>query len=160
VTEKLTPIDEDNLAKEWIKHPRLVEKYALAHADAIAEHDEAVAALDIETADADARIRKRLAVKDEKLTETAIKSKIVSDSKVRQRAFKVRTLKHKKEILAATLKVLEHRKRALTCLVDLFALGYFSEPKPKRADRETINKLKQRSIRGGGRGSRRSSKGK
>jgi hypothetical protein len=154
MVEKLRPIDEDNLVEEWIRHSRLVQDYALANADATAKVEEEKAELDLAEAEEYLRIQESLDKRSKRVTEKVLGNKVALSRKVRSRKHKWRTAKHTKDVLAAMLNVLEHRKRALTKLVDLYAISYFGEPSADFASKEQMDTIKQRIIRRKGRRNR------
>jgi len=142
-------INEHELDKEWIEQPRLYHKYARKLADARLAFDEAKANLDLVSADLDNKIRESPEDYDlEKVTEPGIKNCVLLQDEYREAIQALNDARHEVNVLEAAVSALDHRKRALEKLVDLFAMDYFAEPKtPKTSRAKEYVEDKKRSMR-------------
>jgi len=128
-------IDLGQLEQEWLKQPRLYEKYATKLAEAKAELVSVEAQFDVTEAEIKLEIRKRpkkFGYAD-KPTEAVVKELLVSDLRYQKALKRVNDAKHTVDILVATVNTLEHRKRTLENLVTLHGQNYFSKPKVSKA---------------------------
>ncbi len=134
-------IDRERLDEEWIAQPKLFFKYASKLADAKRKLEEAKGELDVTTAELDQSIRSApekfgLA----KVTEGSIKQAIMTQDIYNKANSVVGGLKYKVDMYQAAVSALDHRKRALENLVDLWAQDYWAEPRAKTNSREKIEK--------------------
>lgn len=140
-------IDQNLLDEEWIRQPQLYFEYAKRLADARRDHDQQKAALDVVVAELDKAIREdpeKFGI--EKVSETAIKLAIVGRKKHKAAVQAVADAKHAVDVLQAVVNALDHRKRALENLVDLWAANYFSTPRASdESAREVVQDLEVRS---------------
>lgn len=131
-TEDIFEIDETNLDEEWIRQPKLMFRFARLQAEAQDAHNRAESNLKLVVADLDVAIRsrpKRYGL--EKTTEPSIKAAILSQPEYEQANDRVLRTKHRADVFGAAVRAIEHRKKALEKLVDLWTQSYFSEPKSK-----------------------------
>jgi hypothetical protein len=139
-------IDELRLDEEWLHQPKMRQIWGEKLADAQLELDEAKSVLAVVVAELDNDIRsdpESHGVK--KITESAVSSAIPR-SDVHQRAVKkLNKARHAVNVLQAAVDGLEHRKRALTSLVELHGQDYFATPsmprgvKNKRRERDDVD---------------------
>lgn len=122
-------IDDLNLDREWIKQPQLYFQYAENLAIAKSEFDQAKAEADLVSARLDAKIRSNPEkYKIEKISEKAISSTIEQNAEMRKANNKIIKAKYRVELYGGVVTALEHKKRALTMLVELSKMNYFSDP--------------------------------
>lgn len=141
-------IDENELDKEWIEQPKLYMRWATRLADAKLVVDEAKANWDLVIADLDASIRsKPQRYKLEKATEPAIKQAIMIQIEYTNAQQAFHSAKHRVGILEAGVQALEHRKRALEKLVDLYMANYFGTPRARDAAGDYVRDVEQKSAR-------------
>lgn len=120
------------LDKEWLEQPPLYYEYATKLADARRAYDKAQAELSLTTAELSQAIRKepsKFGLDKEKPTEGSINATLQTRPKYREAAENVADARHDMDINQAAVTALEHRKRALTMLVELHGQNYFSSPK-------------------------------
>jgi hypothetical protein len=132
-------IDESNLDREWIEHPKNFYKAAKALATKKNELAIAKAFLDVEEAEVELDVRSdpaKYKIKDVK--EGAIKLRITLHTRVRNAIQSVNEVKHELDIMQARVDALEHKKRALENLVALHGQNYFSSPRQKGVDAEMV----------------------
>jgi len=128
--ERITEIDKDNLDVECVALPSAYRRYAFMAAEAKRDVQEAKAELDVVQAGLSQKARATPSVFGiEKVTETAITSAVMCH-KAYQDAQKVLfKAQHTYEMCNAVVWALEHKKRALTLLVELHGMGYFADVK-------------------------------
>lgn len=126
-------IDKNQLDIEWEKQPTLMRDWCITLADATLAMDRAKDRMALVEADLDQAIRLQ---PDKygigKLTEKAIEQAISSSLEREKAADAYYKSKHVVGVAQAMVNALEHRKRALTCLVDLHQSGYFASKAPSR----------------------------
>lgn len=151
-------IDENNLDSEWIGQPRLYFRYASGVADARRDLDECKSDLEVTKAEL---YRKISGCEDpavyglKKTTEAAIASAIVEQDSCREAQGAVVEARHRLDVLSAAVAALDHRKTALTKLVDLFLANYFSNPKASPGSKDRMDEVEKDSVRRRGRRSKR-----
>lgn len=149
-------IDEHSLDKEWVEQPRLSFKYSEKLADAQLALDEAEDELSIVAAELDKSIRASPEDYEiDKVTEPAIKAAIPLQEEHRTALATIRTCKHRVNILKGANKAIDHRKRALENLVDLYGQNYFSSPRAPDGAKEAMEEVEEKAIRKRGQKKRR-----
>jgi len=128
-------IDPMRLDEEWLKQPKLYFEWATKLADTRREQDNAKIQLDLAIAQTDSRIRRKPDQfgLPEKPTESAINAKVGLADSVQEAKQALLDAKHAVDVAQAAVTALEHRKRALTELVELHSSNYFAEPKLPRS---------------------------
>jgi hypothetical protein len=117
------------LHKEWHRQPKLYHKYAMMLVDAKAALDAAEAQLALRQADLDGGIRARPERYGlEKITEGAIKALILTDGQFQNDQQAVADCQRRVGELQVAVQTLDHRKKALENVVQLWLADYFSEP--------------------------------
>lgn len=130
VSGKLATIDEDNLDREWLQQPDLVQDYAEQHANAKRDLANAKVSLDLIEAETELSIRKNPEEFDiEKITESIVKAKVLTCHDFQKAQRVVINRQYNVDLLSAALSSLEHRKKSLENLTTLFMAGYFGSPK-------------------------------
>lgn len=145
--DKDLEIDGDSLDEEWIKQPRLYMKYARASAEIAAERDHAKEVLDVVQAELDIDIRRNPQKYNlptdkngiPKVTEGAIKSCILLSKEYKLVFDEYTKTKLEADIILAGLRAMEHRKKALEGLVQLYIGEYFSKPRQSKAEGDNIS---------------------
>jgi hypothetical protein len=113
---------------EWVNHAQRVLDINDALADAQHAMEIASDAVDIEKAKADARIRKTEKYDTEKALSVAVqRDKTYIAAKDRVLSLRLKVLK-----LQSASRALEHRKKALEKLTELFHANYFAGPSEPR----------------------------
>lgn len=147
-------IDEHALDKEWLHQPELYFEWAEKLAKARRSHDEAKAALDLAYAETAQDIRNNPRRYDlEKVTESAVAELVKQQKPYQDAATILADAKYKIDIYQAAVTALDHRKRALTMLVELYGLQYFANPKitkdadlRDKADLDAKRRLRNRTV--------------
>lgn len=122
-------IDPLRLDKEWLGQPELYYQHAENLANARREVDEAKAALDVVAAETDNDVRRRPErYKVDKVTESTVKAAVLRSSAYTAANTQYLEARHRMDVCQAVVTALEHRKRALTMLVELQGRNYFADP--------------------------------
>lgn len=138
-------IDIDNLEREWLKQPQLIMEYYEAMIEADEKKNILANRISIKDAELDSDIRYVLA-KEGRFTEAMVKAEIVKN-KERQKLIEELDKKNKNHaVLKAAIIALEHKKRALENLCQLWMAGYFGTPVEKRAGISTKAEIKDRLL--------------
>ena len=129
VPELRLEIDPLRLDDEWVDQPRTYHAWAVRAADAQAAFDRAKSELDLVTADLGKQIRDNpqefgLA----KVTEGSIEEAIKTQSIYAHAVEDMNERRHAMGIAQAAVQALDHRKRALSMLVELWVRDYYSRP--------------------------------
>lgn len=139
-------IDELALDREWLGQSELYFTHAVKAAKAQRTRDRCKAELDVTKAEVDELIR----AKPEKygvtkLTEGNISAAIARHARYKEASEALNAAQYRFNIRNAALTALEHRKRALTMLVDLHNSNYFADPKVAagRKTRESLDEQAQ-----------------
>lgn len=147
---RLFDIDEFDLVNEWKKQPKFFLHYAEQLADARRDFEQVKAEREIVRAETDREIRKdpkKFGL--EKITETVIENTITLNVTYQRINSKWLETKGKVDTLQAIVDGLDHRKRALEKIVDLFLSGYYAECKtPKGNNKEVYEDIQKKDIRG------------
>lgn len=138
-------IDKMSLDEEWERQPLLYLKYANDLAEAEINRDNLKDLIDVEKAAVERKIREK--PEDYgitgKPTEGAIKAAILGDKEIEKITIEYFEASKEAKLLGSIVKALDHRKKALEKLVDLFLSGYFSRPIINEAAIDTGKKAKK-----------------
>jgi len=128
-------IDEDQLDKEWMKQPNLYRKYSTMLAETDADRRDQKEKIDYTKAELDIYFRDKFFEKGIKFTEKVIDSNITMHGSYQLELKALGVLERKYSTLSSAVKALDHKKKALENLVQLWLASYFSSPKElKKAD--------------------------
>ena len=148
VVETDLEIDPNNLDREWMEQPRLYFRYAAELSDARKELDIAKSRQDLLKAELDTAIRNDPEVYGvRKVTEGSITSAIMTREEWRDAAKQVLDAKHVVDVLSAAVTALDHRRKALEGMVQLFLANYFSRPRAPKGDEEAVEEMERTMIR-------------
>jgi hypothetical protein len=146
--QSIVQIDENALDKECIRLPGDFLKYATRSADAKRNVDEAKAALDVTQAELGKKIR---AMPEEfgldKITEASLASTIILQQQFKGAQTVLFEARHEHDLIQAVVSAMDHKKRSLTLLVDLYGMSYFSSPKLSTEGREAVQEMTKRATR-------------
>lgn len=151
-------VDQHRLDEEWVRQPKLFHEYAVKLADARAEVDRLKAKRDLAEEQVEyvaAEINSMIRQDPEqfglpKVTEDAIKNAVRThqdyiDAQEKVHKIRQREIEARREVgvLEAAVNALEHKKRSLENLVELFLRDYFSSPRaPKAASHAKMDEMK------------------
>lgn len=141
-------IDENALDKECIRLPGDYLKWAHRTADAKSRVDELKARLD----SVQAFLAKEIRSSPEefelsKVTDTVVNATILLQPRYQKLLEKLNQARHEFEMCQAVVWALEHKKRALTLMVDLHGMGYFSSPRLSKAGKEAVEQMTKEASR-------------
>lgn len=141
-TQSVVLINENALDRECIKLPSDYLRFAHLAADKKRDVDELKTRMDLAEAELAAEIRtKPEEFGLEKVTESAIREKILTLPRYQKALARVQAAKHETDLATAVVNALEHKKRTLTLLVDLHGMGYFSDVKISQNGKEAVQKM-------------------
>jgi len=143
-------IDPHKLDKEWLAQPGLYHEHAVALADARKANDRANAELALVAAELELKIRENPEHYDlEKPTEASIKATLLLQKEYKLAQRSCRDARHAVDVHQAGVTALDHRKRALTMLVELHNSDYYSDPKVTSSSklRQVAEESDKRSVR-------------
>lgn len=147
-TNSVVGINEHALDKECISLPTNFLKFAHLAAEARRDVIEAKAELDLVEADLAKHVRDNPGAYGlEKVTETAIASTVLRSPKYQTALKAVHKAQHEAEMHSAVVSALEHKKRALTLLVELHGMSYYSDPKISKRGKEAVETMTKRHVR-------------
>lgn len=141
-------IDRYRLDEQWAEQPEMYHEYAIKAADARQEADEARNRQEV----VEAELYQKIVTQPEsfgllKTTEKAIDAAITAHNKNQEAVKEVIETRHQLAIMEAAVSALEHRKKALEKLVELFIADYYATPKtprnPKGGQERQANKLRK-----------------
>lgn len=149
VSDEHFQIDRNCLDDEWVSQPDLYRRYATAAADAKQAHEEAKNDSSVVRAQVERDIRsdpEKFGIG--KVTEGAIKTAIEVDDRCREAGEAEIEARHRYDVLSAAVGALDHKRSALSNLVQLHSADYFSQPTAPASSREPIEEAgKQRARR-------------
>jgi hypothetical protein len=147
--ESFLAIDPLQLDKEWLGQSELYYKYAKRLAMRKQELDNANSNLDIVSAQFDQKVRtnpKKYGIV--KVSESAINNAIELMPEYSKAKHKVSEARYAVDVATAAVNALEHRKRALTLLVELHTQNYYSEPSKSASGRssEAMGEISRKNL--------------
>lgn len=137
MSELRLEIDKQRLDVEWREQPLAYWDWAKKVADAQLAYDDAKSQLSVEKAEIELDVRSHPdnhGLAGLKITEGVVSSAVETNPIVRRLEKNLRNAKYNLDIAKAAVEALEHRKRALTMLVELWIRDYYSDPKPPSVD--------------------------
>lgn len=142
-------INLDALEEEFQRQPALYMFWAEQEVNAQEAKDKASQRLNIVQAEMDAKVRLNPLKYglSEKATETAIKNVIINSKEYREAEEDVIVKTKSMRIFSAAVTAMEHKKRSLTKLSDLWLGQYWSASDAPREIKENISQKKGEEIR-------------
>ena len=144
-------IDKTSLDQEWVEQPALYFKWAKAAADANSDLDRAKSRLELVEAELASSIRGNPSDYGmDKATDKSVDAAVPLQPEYQSAVRKVNEAKHSLAVANAAVNALEHRKRALSLLVELWIREYYtadSSPKPRT---ELADGFDKAAVRGRG----------
>lgn len=142
-------IDPLKLEVEWMNHPGVYGYWAEVLAETQSEYDEVKSAFDVTKATISQEIRENPSDFGlNKLTEAAIIDALPLDPRMKKAVSNVNAAKKKVALAKAAVDALEHKKRALTILAELWIKEYYSELGMPKAEHLTEDDKKAIRSRG------------
>lgn len=127
-------IDPYKLEQEWQSHPETYGYWAEMAVEAQDVHDRAKSEVDLVAAECSRAIRKN--PKNfgiDKVTDTQVAQTVLLQTEYKQALGRLHAAKRELNLAKAALDALEHRKRALSLLVELWIREYYAEASGKKA---------------------------
>ena len=147
-TQLRLEIDKFKLDEELVGQPMQVFLWARKTADAQLEFDEAKAELSLSYAELDKSIRDNPADYGiAKLTETIVEQTILALPEYVVGQKRVNKARHKVAYAEAAVNGLEHRKRSITLLVELWIKEYYSDTRGRIQGSEEVSEFEKDAIR-------------
>ena len=119
-------VDQYHLEAEWILQAKMYHDWALAVAQAQSDYDTAKSAVDVAKAEAQQEIRE---VPEDygiaKVTEKAVDSAVELHPDVKAATNKLNKARYERDVKKAAVDALEHKKRALSMLTELWVREYY-----------------------------------
>lgn len=145
-------VDLNQLDDEWVKQPNIYYEAASQASDARKDYEEARNDLEVVKAELDKAIREDPeSYGVGKLTEAIVTQTIVRQKEYKRACQEVVNTRHAMDVANAYVGALDHKKTALTKLVDLFLSNYFSKPQASKGAKEKMEDVERRSVRRKGR---------
>jgi hypothetical protein len=144
IDRSVLEIDEFALEKEWLRQSKLYFEWAERVAKAKKDLDIHKNRLEVVKAEVSLAVRqfpKNHGI-EVKPTEKLIEAVVVTDEQVTSALQTVAKIRHRCEVASAMVGALDHKKTALSKLVDLFLASYYAEPRTK-ANRESVEEMKK-----------------
>lgn len=146
--KSIVQIDPDNLDKECISLASDYLNAAFHAAEARMDVDESKNALDVVKSDLQRDIRERPDKYGlQKVTEGGVESVVIGLKEYRNALTKLNDAKRDAELSQALVWALEHKKRALTLLVELHGTSYFANPKLSPEGTKVVQRMTQDRVR-------------
>ena len=137
-------IDKNILDYEWERQPSLVFVWGSKYADSIFERDKKKEQVELKYAEIDSKIRENPGMYDiSKITETVVKSKVIQSKEYRTAMNDFLEAKKNSEVLAVARNALEHKKKALEFMTQLYLSGYWSDPNITKEYKDRVEKQAQ-----------------
>ena len=145
-------IDPHRLDDEWVAQVPLYHQWAAELADARRDSELEKSSLEVTKAELYLAVRTNPAAYAlEKVTEAALAATVAIQKGYVEAQKKVIKARHRVDVTEAAVKALDHRKTALSKLVDLFLADYFSRPWASEGGRERMGEVEKRAVRRKGR---------
>lgn len=136
------------LEVEWTAHPSVYGYWAEQLVEAQAEYDELKTKCDIVKATVDQEVRENpSAFSVDKVTVDTVNSATTLDPRMQAAITRMNAAKKKTGLCKAAVDALEHKKRALTVLAELWIKDYYSElgmPKTEHLTEEDKKAIRSR----------------
>ncbi len=137
-------LDQHNLDVEWVRQAKLFYIHAMRLASARQDHELAKSRREVVEAELDRDIRLQPKKFDlEKVTEAAVAKAIVLHDRYQLANVEVIRAKYKVDMLEAAVHGLEHKKKGLEKMVDLFLSNYWAEPKGSLQGRDKVKEMQR-----------------
>lgn len=147
-------IDLGRLEEAWIQHVTDYHACAVELEEARSDHERAKADLELVVAELNIEVRRNPdSFGVEKVTEKVVESLVIRDSRYKKAQESLFTARDKVGIHQVAVNTLEHKKKALENVVQLWLGNYFSKPKEPGGSHH-MNKAAEdkafRPMKGGG----------
>lgn len=143
-------IDEAHLDNEWFDHPSLVEEWGHKKADADHAAKQAEDRLSLVKAEVRLRVRKYPSKYGlmEKATTDDVEAAVTCSQRFQEAQAELRSAQAESFHMKAAMEALDHRRTAMSKAVELWQMGFRSQPRikgePSANGRRTRKGLKKR----------------
>lgn len=140
-------VRENQLDRDWLDQPELMQEYCERAADARKRVNEAKDALAVVEAEQkrEARLHpSRYGIV--KLSNDAVNEAVVLTQPYREASRELIEAQHELELIQASVTALEHKKKALENLVSLWSMSYFSQPRSEPVDEERLRESRRNRV--------------
>ena len=144
-------LDQNRLDEEWLEQPKMMYQATLDWADACAGRDRAEAEKDVVAAEVLMAVRRapnEFGIHTEKPTEAMVAAAVTLDKRHKKAVEDAIVAEHAVKVAKAGVDALDHRKKSLEGRVQLFAMGYFGEPKAPKGTAEQIGLMERQAAFG------------
>jgi chorismate mutase len=146
--EQIVQIDEHHLDKECIQLPSQYLHYAFMAAEAKQDVSEAKSLLEVTEAEVAKKVRANPEDFDiEKVTEKAVSSAVITTKEYREAQQDCFNVQHDYDIAQAVVWAMEHKKKALSLLVELHAMSYSPDVKVSTEGKQAVERMMQGRVR-------------
>ena len=141
-------IDRLRLDDEWADQPRMFHVWALKVAEYQARYDEVKSELELMQAELGRDIRDQPeSYGIDKVTVDAVNGMILTQGEYQVVGRKLNHASHDVQVAKAAVSALEHRKRALTMLVELWIRDYYADPRLRNMTDDEKREVRTRGRR-------------
>jgi hypothetical protein len=145
-------IDKTALEQEWVEQPALYFEWAKEAADCQSVLDREKSRLDVVKAELEQSIRDNPGQYNvAKVTEASVAAAILTQPEYQAAVRKVNDARHAHGVANAAVNALEHRKRSLSMLVELWVREYYTADSSPRARSPKGEEFDKAAVRGRGR---------
>ena len=151
--KEILKVDRHNLHEEWERHPQIYMEWAEKWAKALFRRDKLKEKMELIKAKLDGQIRENPEMFGftKKPTEAAISAAITKSDEYRKALNAFFKATEEVNLMASIKTSLEHRKKALEALTQLFIAGYYAEPTLSESElanaKASLHKKRQEEIR-------------
>lgn len=149
--EKDLAIDKNHLDDECLEQPAKYLYWAEKLVDAEDEKEKLKRKKDVVYAEAEERVRIEADLNGDKITEAKVKAKVILDSEVEQIETEYTAACKKAKLMSVAVEAFHQRKKSIEQLVQLYGLGYYSQPnggtKEKAAKAKVVESLNKKERR-------------
>jgi len=147
--KNLLKVDRNNLHIEWERQPQLFMEWSEKWVKATLKRDRLKEKIDLVKAKLDGQIRENpdLFGFTKKPTEAAISAAIVKSDEYREALDDYFRVNEEVNMLSSVRTSLEHRKKALEALTQLFISGYYSQPTLSETEVFSAKEAKHKKVK-------------
>lgn len=146
--EAIVQINEFALDKECLNLAADYLYFATRSADLKRDVQELESAKEVAEAELSKKIRDEPNVYGlEKVTEAGISAVVLTRKEYKEAQKKVFEARHQLDVCQAAVSAMEHKKRALTLLVELHGAGWHASVKVSKEGREAVDEQTKRNVR-------------
>lgn len=143
-------VDVANLDVEWTKQAKRYKRYADRLADAKLAMNTAKADLDLAAAEVEMQVRRNpVAFHLDKVTDKVIEACVCMHGKYKTALAAHNRARYEVDVLTGAVSALDHKKKALELLFQMWSMSYFADPKTSAGTRQVQKKMARAKGPGG-----------